>query len=105
MKILFDQGVPVPLRKHLSEHQIDTAFERGWSRLANGELLAAAKGQGYELFMTTDQNIKYQQNLAGWKLAVLVLLSTSWPRIQLKIDEIRTRIAGIKAGDYEELAI
>jgi hypothetical protein len=105
MKILFDQGVPVPLRKHLAEHQIDTAFERGWSRLANGELLAAAEGDGYELFISTDQNLKFQQNLPALKLALIVLLSNSWPRIRLKVDAIRSKIAGIKHGDYEELSI
>ncbi len=105
MKILIDQGVPVPLRNHLAEHQIDTAFERGWSQLANGELLSAAEREGFELFMTTDQNLTYQQNLAGLKLAVLVLMSTSWPRIQLKIDDIRSQIAAVTPGSYEEVAI
>jgi hypothetical protein len=105
MNILFDQGVPVPLRNHLAEHQIDTAFERGWSQLANGELLSAAEREGFELFMTTDQNLTYQQNLAGLKLAVLVLMSTSWPRIQLKIDDIRSQIAGATPGRYVEVAI
>jgi hypothetical protein len=105
MKILFDQGVPVPLRKRLNEHQIDTVFERGWSRLVNGELLATAEGEAYELFMSTDQNLKYQQNLAGRRLAILILLSTSWPRIQNKVEEIRSTIAKISPGDYVEVAI
>jgi hypothetical protein len=105
MRILFDQGVPVPLRHHLAEHVIDTAFELGWSKLENGELLTAAEGEGYELFMTTDQNLKHQQNLVGRKLAILILLSTSWPRIQFKVDEIREAIGGMKPGDYEEVRI
>jgi hypothetical protein len=105
MKILFDQGVPVPLRKQLSEYQIDTAFERGWSQLENGELLAEAEREGYELLVSTDQNLKFQQNLAVRSLAVLVLLSTSWPRIKSKVDEIRTKIAGMKSGDYDEVSI
>ncbi len=105
MTILFDQGVPVPLRKHLSEHRIDTAYERGWSQLQNGALLDAAERDGYDLFVSTDQNLKFQQNLTGRNLAVLVLLSTSWPRIRSKIDEIRSKIAGMKSGDYEEVPI
>ena len=88
MKILFDQGTPVPLRRHLTEHIVDTAFERGWSELENGDLLDAAAGEGYELLITTDRNLKYQQNLSGRRLAILVLLSTSWPRIRLRIPEI-----------------
>jgi hypothetical protein len=105
MKVLFDQGVPVPLRRLLAEHQIETAYERGWSQLENGELLVAAERDGYELLITTDQNLKYQQNLAGRSLAILVLGSTSWPRIQRKIDEIRAAIAKTKPGGYEEVPI
>lgn len=105
MKILFDQGVPVPLRFFLAPHMIETAFERHWSELKNGELLKSAEIAGDELLITTDRNLKYQQNLAGRKLAILVLLSTSWPRIQLKLDEIKTAIAKITPGDYVEVAI
>jgi hypothetical protein len=105
MTLLFDQGVPVPLRKHLPEHRIDTAYERGWSELQNGMLLNAAERDGYQLLITTDQNLRFQQNLAGRRIAILVLLSTSWPRIQSKIDDIRIKIAGMKPGDYEEVTI
>ena len=65
MKILFDQGTPVPLRRHLTGHAVDTAFERGGSGLENGALLDAAEGDGYQLLITTDQNLKHQQNLSG----------------------------------------
>ena len=64
MKILFDQGTPLPLRRQLPGHRIDTVSERGWSGLANGELLDA-EGDGYEVLVTTDQNIKHQKNLIG----------------------------------------
>ncbi len=69
MKILFDQGTPVPLREHLRDHFIDTAHEQGWSKLSNGELLKAIEREGYHLFITTDQNLQYQQNLADRQLA------------------------------------
>ena len=78
MRILFDQGTPVPLRQHLSGHQVQTAFELGWSRLTNGDLLAAAEGK-FDALVTTDKNLRYQQSIAGRKLAVLVLPTTSWP--------------------------
>lgn len=61
MKILFDQGTPVPLRRHLTGHTVDTALVRGWSHLQNGALLDAAEAEGYEVLVTTDQNLKYQQ--------------------------------------------
>jgi hypothetical protein len=105
MKILFDQGTPAPLRRHLTDHVVDTAFERGWSHLLNGGLLDAAEQDGYGLLITTDQNLKYQQNLGGRQLAILVLLSTSWPRIQLRAPEIRAAVGGIVPGDYVEVAI
>ena len=56
MKILFDQGTPVPLRRHLHPHTVDTAAELGWSGLQNGDLLSSAEGKGYDLIVTTDQN-------------------------------------------------
>ena len=105
MRILFDQGTPVPLRQHLNRHVVDTAFERGWSALSNGELLDVAEQEGYELLITTDQNLRYQQHLADRRLAILVLLSTSWPRIQLRIDAIQTAVESIVAGGYQEIAI
>ena len=105
MRILFDQGTPVPLRRHLTSHVVDTAFERGWSALHNGALLDVAEQEGYELLMTTDQNIRYQQRLADRQLAIIVLLSTSWPRIQLRIDTIQAAVASIVAGGYQEIPI
>jgi predicted nuclease of predicted toxin-antitoxin system len=104
MRILFDQGVPVPLRQYLSGHTVDTVFERGWSILQNGELLDQAEQEGYRLLVTTDQNIQFQQNLTGQQLAFLVLQSTSWPRIRQHVDEIQAAIAGISPGDYVEIA-
>ncbi len=105
MKILFDQGTPVPLRRHLLGHAVDTAFHCGWSHLGNGALLDTAERAGYELLITTDQNLKYQQNLIGRNLAVLVLLSTSRPRIQLRIADIMTAVEGIGPGGYVEIPI
>lgn len=105
MKILFDQGTPAPLRKHLTGHTIDTAFERGWSHLQNGELLAKCESDAYQLLITTDQNLQYQQNLSNRQLAIIILLSTSWPRIQNKIDAIQVAVDSITLGDYKEISI
>ena len=105
MKILFDQGTPVPLRRHLSGHKIDTAYERGWAALTNGDLITVAEQDGYSLLITTDQNLRYQQNFAGRQLAILVLLSTSWPRIQLHLNAIQDAVDTIVPGAYQEVAI
>ncbi len=108
MRILFDQGTPVPLRRYLTMpagHTVDTVFERRWSILANGVLLMAAEQNGYELLITTDQNLRYQQNLSGRKLAILVLLSTSWPRIESNVSKIQAVVATILQGEYQEILI
>ena len=105
MKILFDQGTPVPLRRFLSSHTIDTAYELGWQSLENGALLSAAEKGGYELLITTDQNLKYQQNLSDRKVAVVVLLSTSWPRIRERLDTIVGIVETVATGSYNEVSI
>ncbi len=102
MRILFDQGTPVPLRNHLIGHVIETAFERGWSTLENGALLAVAEGS-FDLFITTDQKLPYQQNLAGRKLSVLVLKTTSWARIQKTIPQILQAIDSLSSGQFLEI--
>jgi predicted nuclease of predicted toxin-antitoxin system len=105
MKILFDQGTPVPLRHSLAEHFVDTAYERGWQTLKNGDLLSAAETDGYDLIVTTDQNLKYQQNLANRKIGVVILMSTSWPRIREHVDMISRTIETATAGSYYEIPI
>ena len=105
MKILFDQGTPAPLHRHLAAHHVDTAYERGWSALANGDLLAEAERGSYALLVTTDRNLRYQQNLATRQIAIVVLLSTSWPRIQRNISIIQTVIDTIVPGAYYEIPI
>lgn len=77
MRVLFDQGTPVPLRKFLNPHEVETVFERGWSTLTNGDLLGRAEAEGFEVFVTTDKNLRNQQNLSGRRIAIVALSSTS----------------------------
>ena len=84
---------------------MDTAYERGWADLKNGELLERAQTEGYQLMVTTYQNLKYQQLLSGRTLAIIVLLSTSWPRIRLRTREVVSAVNAINAGDYVEVAV
>jgi predicted nuclease of predicted toxin-antitoxin system len=72
MKILFDQGTPAPLRHSLAGHSVATAFEKRWDKLENGDLIRAAESEAFEVLITTDQNLNYQQNLRGRTLAILV---------------------------------
>ena len=102
MKILFDHGTPVPLRREFSEHEVSTAFEMGWASLSNGELLKAAEA-AFDAFVTTDKNLRYQQNLASRRLAILVLPTTSWPQIQRQVAKVIDAANRMKSGDFVEL--
>jgi len=103
MRILFDQGTPAPLRYDLNKHAVETAYERGWSKLENGDLLNAAEKAGFDLFLTTDQNLRYQQNLDGRTIRILVLPTTRWPVIQRHVLEITVAIDSIQPGQFLEL--
>ena len=105
MKILFDQGVPAPLRRQPPEHVVDTTFERGWLNLRNSALPEQAEGDGYQLLVTTDQNLRHQQNLAASRLAIVVLLAASWPRIRQRVYDIWTVVEQIGPGQYMEVSI
>ena len=105
MRILFDQGTPAPLRDHLPGHSVDTAFERGWSNLRNGVLLDRAEADGYQILITTDQSLRYQQDLGRRRLGVVVLLAASWPRIRPRVHDIRTAIDQTSAGTCVEVPV
>ena len=102
MRVLFDQGTPVPLREFLQGHEVATAFEMGWSDLSNGDLLAAAEKQ-FDVFVTTDQQLRHQQNLSRRRIAVLVLPFASWPKLEGKASEIGAAIARLAPGEYAEI--
>jgi hypothetical protein len=89
----------------LTGHVIATAYELGWSTVTNGELIRLAEQEGYELLITTDTNLRYQQNLSGRSIAILVLTTTSWPRIRQVTGELQAAVAAIESGGYEELFI
>lgn len=105
MRIIFDQGTPVPLAKHLSAHQISTAYELGWGKLKNGELLQQAESNGFDVLVTTDQNLRYQQNLAARKIGIIVLTTTSWPRIQRHISEVVNTVNSAVPCSYVEVIV
>jgi hypothetical protein len=104
MRIVFDQGTPVPPRRALKEHTIATAYELGWAQLDNGELLAAAENQ-FDVLVTTDQNLRYQQNLGGRRLAILILPTTNWAALRAHEARIGTAINALRPGDTVELKI
>lgn len=101
MRVLFDQGTPAPLRRHLIDHEVATAYERGWSQLSNGKLLIAAEVAGFEVFVTTDRRLRSQQNLAQRKLVVLP--TTSWPVIREHVAAIAAAIGACVRGECREV--
>jgi len=105
LKVLFDQGTPVPLRNHFSSHYVSTAFELGWATLKNGELLSAAENNGFDVFVTTDTNLSYQQNLSNRKIAIVILSTTSWPRIQKSVAAIVSAIDAARPNSYQIVSI
>lgn len=103
MRILFDQGTPVPLKGFLSAHEVATAHEHGWGMLQNGDLLRAAETAGFAVIITTDQNLRYRQNLAERRLAIIVLRTTSWPVIRLHAALVVEAVSHASIGSYQEL--
>jgi hypothetical protein len=98
MRILFDQGTPAPLRRALAGHTVLTAFEMRWTELDNGALLDAAELQ-FDALITTDRNLRYQQNISGRKLAIMVLPTTSWPTIQAHLSQVVSAVNSLRIGD------
>lgn len=89
----------------LSGHTVEEARAHGWDALTNGELLAAAEAAGFDVFVTTDGNLRYQQNLSGRKLAIVVLTKARWRLIRLKLEAIQLAVSAVKPGDLVEIDI
>jgi hypothetical protein len=98
MLILFDQGTPVGIRHSLPGHTVKTANEQGWSTLLNGDLLRAAEAAGFDVFLSTDTSLPRQQNLAGHKLAVVIISRNRWSLIGPMIPRIVAGLTSAKPG-------
>jgi len=98
MQILLDHNTPAPLRYALIGHQVETAYERGWAELSNGELLRLSEQAGFELMITTDQGIRHQQNLSGRTIAIIVLSTNDWTRIRRATSVVVDAIARAVPG-------
>ena len=105
MLVLLDHGTPRPLRRHLPGHTVHTSAQMGWDLLSDGTMLTIAEEAGYDLLITPDQKIRHQQNLAGRKIAILVLMQNDWSLIRLRIDAINDAVNRIQPGDYVEIEI
>ena len=104
MNVLVDECVPKPLLKRLRGHTLRTAQDMGWASTKNGKLLALA-GQGFDAFLTADQNVRYQQNLKGRQIAILVLSTNLWPVLKQHVSWVQAALDRIRPGEFLELAI
>ena len=100
MLILFDHGTPSGIAGSLSGHEVTEARQRGWDRISNGELLKAAEAEGFDLLLTTDKRIRYQQNLTGRKMAIVVLGNSQWRVVQLHLDRVALAVNRATPGSY-----
>ena len=98
MKILFDHGTPKPIAGSLAGHEITFARQIGWHGLGNGELIQQAEEGEYDVLLSTDKNIQYQQNLIGRKIALVVPGNSQWPVVQLYLERIVTAVNASEPG-------
>ena len=105
MRILFDQGTPVAIRRFLIGHSVRTTRQEGWATLTNGRLLRAAEEAGFEVLLTTGNSLAYQQNLRGRKIAIVVLSRNRWRTVQRMIPEIVVTVNAATPGSYAIIEI
>ena len=105
MRVLFDQATPLPIRAHLDQHAVSTAFAEGWNTLKNGELLTVAEQAGFDVLLTTDKNLRYQQNLKDRKIAIVVLGVQQWPQLSPHVQRVVEAVDAAVSGSYVEIEI
>jgi hypothetical protein len=105
MRVLFDQGTPRGIKRFLSSHSVSEARDEGWDTISNGDLLTAAEQAGFEVFVTTDKNIQYQQKLAGRKIAIVVLGLSRWSAVKPVVSRVVAAVDAATPGSFEEVTI
>jgi rRNA-processing protein FCF1 len=105
MRVLFDNGTPRGVSAALTDHVVEEARSRGWDTLQNGDLLDAAEAAGFAVLVTTDRNLRHQQNLRARKIAVVVLSKGRWRLIKNRLREINVAVATARPGSFVEVEI
>jgi predicted nuclease of predicted toxin-antitoxin system len=104
MKILLDECTPRLLKRLLSEFEISTVQDMGWTGVTNGALLAMAEAE-FDVFVTTDKNLRYQQNLTGRRLAIIELPTNQVPVVASLVPAIRDVLVNIEVGEFVEIPL
>ena len=105
MLILFDHVTPRGVARSLKGHTVTKAKDRGWDKLTNGDLLAEAEQAGFDVLVTADKNMSYQQNLTGRRIALVVLSTPQWPLVKLHLDKIAAAVDVATPGSFAEVDI
>jgi len=103
LKVLLDENLPHRLRTHLGSHEVFTVGYQGWSGLKNGELLRSAENDGFEVFLTGDQTLPYEQNLTGRWIAVVVLTAIEWHLVSINLPVIQSALDQATPGSYQRI--
>jgi hypothetical protein len=105
MRILFDHVTPRGIARFLLGHIVTKAKDRGWDKLTNGNLLAEAERAGFDVLLTADKNMRYQQNPSGRRIALIVLSTPQWPRVRLHLERIAAAVNAATPGSVTEVEI
>ena len=105
MLVLLDQGTPAPVARYLPTHTVRTAHQQGGATLGNGKLLTVAETEGFDVFVTTDKNLRYQQNLSARRIAVVVVMHAQWPGLEPCINLLAAAVDNARPGSYTEVDI
>ena len=105
MRILLDHNTPAPLRYALGGHQVETAYERGWAELQNGDPIAEAESAGFDLSITKDQGIQYQEDWAVRSIALLVLSTNGWTQLRRFKERILEVVDSMRPSMRVELEV
>jgi hypothetical protein len=100
MRILLDEDTPIGVRRILPGHDVRTVPEMGWAGYTNGQLLDEAEKAGFDALITCDQNMVFQQNLAGRNIAVVVLSTNTWPIIRSQPQSVRRAVSNATPGNF-----
>ncbi len=105
MRVLFDQGTPVPIRLYLKGHLVSTSAKLNLNRLADGPLLSEAEKLGFNVLLTTDKNLRHQQNLKTRRIAIVVLGRQQWPVLRNHVQLVVRAVNAAVPGSYTEVQI
>jgi len=105
MLILFDHVTPGGIARFLPGHTVTKAKDRGWDTLTNGDLLAEAERAGFDVLVTADKNMRFQQNLTGRRIALVVLSTPQWPLVRLHTERVAAAVNSASPGSYVEIEI